>query len=598
MENEEFSFMNNIISNNDQNIYETFYSEYMNNSKIIVDYIEYNFKNCNKDNSIEKLNKLGKLLRLSGIDYSNNIYEYINNNTNLLIKCIEIIIENCNVEELNDTAMQFIESYYLNNDNIKFDTQITEYIDEDTDIQITTYYPNTVKEIRKIPLLSEEENLELIINYQKTKSKEYRDKIITHNLRLIIPIAYKYSKRWNIDVEDLLLEGTFGILRALEDYDPSKAKFSTYASNWISQKISRYIVDNKSNIRIPVNKYEKLVKYRKACNRLINKLGRIPTDKEVADELEISLDKIIEYKQLLTPIKSLNDTITVDSDEELIDFIPTGDMTPEEKSLNLNFDDLKNALDKLNEDQRNIICLRYGLYDGIPRTLDQVCKDLYKYGLKKNKLTGERARQIEVKALKILKSELSKNNNIKIEKPKQKYTDIYLDKKIELLINILKNTDSEIIEIIFKDIPNYYITLFYRYYDSNFNKKDKEIPYDTKVILVTQLLIKVSYERDKILNNVVKKNNMIVFPTNIYAYFDKKNNIEKTKEDVNRCINRLSAEKRYLLSQYYDIYYDTGALIKTDILESDKVKLNQIFKDIDFDLPTSKHKIYKQKKKI
>lgn len=93
------------------------------------------------------------------------------------------------------------------------------------------------------------------------------------------------------------------------------------------------------------------------------------------------------------------------------------------------------------------------------------------------------------------------------------------------------------------------------------------------------------------------KNTSNYFPINIYSFFDIKDDIEKTKEDLNRCIDRLPAEKRYLLAKYYDIYNETGNIIKNEILESDRKNLNQVLKDLDFDMPTSKHKVYKQKKK-
>lgn len=601
---EEFKFIKN-KNIPEEEIYNFINKSYFSSKgiKIIIGYIEYNFKDLNDTNCIPLLNRFTTILNESKIEISNELYYEIKAKTNLLDNCIALILNNKdNLEKLNESSLDLIEDYYIINEKADYNDQISE-IDEDTDdidTNINIPKSNTLREIENIPLLEDKETYELAKLYRETKEKKYRDKLVVHNMRLILPIASKYSKRNHIDMEDLVLEGSFGLIRAVEDYDPEKAKFSTYAVYWINQKIKRYIMEAGRNIRIPVCKHEKLIKYKKVESMLYDKLGKKPTDDEIAQELDVKVEKIDEYKQLLQPIKSLNDTINNDSDDEVLDFLPSDERSPEQKLIDDNFDELKKAITKLNEDQKNIISLRYGLYDGQPRTLEQVCIELYELGLKKNRISRERARQIEAKALEILYNELSSRKK-EIEKAEnndeKKFTEEYLDKRIELLTNLLKTTDKRLLNDVLSNISEYYKTLINQYYDDNYNiiNKDK-LTYNVKLLIVTKLIPKITYVRDRIISYSVNVSENIVLPTNLYVYFDNRNDYAKTKENVNKCINRLASEDRYILAKYYDIYYDTGGIITTKISEADKIKLHKILKNIEFDMPTIKHKTYKKKK--
>lgn len=594
----EFQFLNiNVIDEID--IYKYVHKSFFSNKgcKILIDYIKTNFDNCTKENSITLLNRFAEILNKSKIDITKELYEDIKNKTNLLDKCIKLIIDDKKyIDMLNDYSLDLIEYYY--NDKDEYIDTINDLTENDEiilhDINI---FSSTIKELQNIPLLSDEQTYEYTTKYNETHEKKYRDLIIVHNLRLIYPIANKYSNNSNLEFEDLLFEGVFGLIRALEDYDPRKAKFSTYATYWIEQKIRRYIYDRGSNIRIPVFKHEKLNKYKKAKNELYEKLGRNPTDKEVAEKLKIDVSKIDEYKKLLLPLKSLNEATNNENEDEIIDYIPSEEKTPEQKAIDNNYYELNEAIKELNDDQKIVLYLRYGLYDGKTRTLTEVKDDLLR--IKNKKITSERVRQIEEKALSILKEKLKKQNEYTNKALEEKlYTEEYLDIKLLLLLNILKSTNDKLLNEILEQIPKGYTEILSKYFDNNYNpRKDKIISYNTKLLLVKDLLPKITNARDRIISYSFNNTNGIVLPTNIYVYFNHINDYLKTKEHVNKCIDRMDPSDRYILGKYYDIRYDNGGLITTRITNKDKIKLSKILKNIEFDLPVSKSKVYNKKTK-
>jgi RNA polymerase primary sigma factor len=264
-------------------------------------------------------------------------------------------------------------------------------------------------EIGRIPLLTGEEEVILAKRIEKG-DQEATQLLITANLRLVVSIAKKYSKS-NLELLDLIQEGNIGLMRAVEKFDYTKGfKFSTYATWWIRQAITRAIADQARTIRIPVHMIETINKFNKTSNILATKLGRPPTDEEIAKEMEIEIEKIAEIRKIKQNPTSLATPIGEEKDSKLQDVIPDDwSQSPEDYATGEYLkNQLRDILDSLQDRERRVLSLRFGLDDGVSRTLEEVGKE---FGV-----TRERIRQIEAKALKKLK-----------EKSAQQKLDDYID---------------------------------------------------------------------------------------------------------------------------------------------------------------------------
>jgi RNA polymerase primary sigma factor len=250
-----------------------------------------------------------------------------------------------------------------------------------------------LREIGKIPLLSAEEELELA---QKVVAgdKRAKDKMAEANMRLVVSIAKRYVGR-GLDLLDLIQEGNTGLLRAVEKFDPDKGfKFSTYATWWIRQAITRAIADQARTIRIPVHMVETINKLLRTQRRLTQSLNREPTNEEIAKEMEIEVDKVEHIMKIKQDISSLDANIRDDEEDSVLaDFIEDEDtVTPEESATSqLLKEQVKTVLGALSEREQKIIRLRFGLEDGKQHTLEDVGQEFA--------VTRERIRQIEAKAL-------------------------------------------------------------------------------------------------------------------------------------------------------------------------------------------------------
>ena len=280
-----------------------------------------------------------------------------------------------------------------------------------------------LKEIGQVPLLSSDEETVLAIKMDtglKAKErldhsenltvaekeilkKEYeigsnaRNRLIEANLRLVVSIAKKYVGR-GMQFLDLIQEGNMGLMKAVEKFDHTKGfKFSTYATWWIKQSITRAIADQARTIRIPVHMVETINKTGRVSRQLLQELGREPTPAEIADKMGVSVDKINEIQQISQDPVSLEKPIGEEEDSRLVDFIEDND-TPSPSSqaeANMLNDKLKEVLDTLTPRENEVIRRRYGLDDGKPKTLEEVGKEF--------NVTRERIRQIEAKALRKLR---------------------------------------------------------------------------------------------------------------------------------------------------------------------------------------------------
>ncbi|HEY1835350.1 MAG TPA: RNA polymerase sigma factor RpoD [Candidatus Saccharimonadales bacterium] len=250
-----------------------------------------------------------------------------------------------------------------------------------------------LREIGKIPLLNAEEELALAQRVV-AGDKVAKDKMAEANMRLVVSIAKRYVGR-GLDLLDLIQEGNTGLLRAVEKFDPDKGfKFSTYATWWIRQAITRAIADQARTIRIPVHMVETINKLLRTQRRLTQELNREPTNEEIAEAMEIDVDKVEHIMKIKQDISSLDASIRDDEDDSVLaDFIEDEDtVTPEESATNqLLKEQVKGVLSALSEREQKIIKLRFGLEDGKQHTLEEVGQEFA--------VTRERIRQIEAKAL-------------------------------------------------------------------------------------------------------------------------------------------------------------------------------------------------------
>lgn len=263
------------------------------------------------------------------------------------------------------------------------------YIDDIADDSVRLY----LREIGKIPLLTAEEELALA---KKVVSgdKRAKDQMAEANMRLVVSIAKRYVGR-GLDLLDLIQEGNTGLLRAVEKFDPERGfKFSTYATWWIRQAITRAIADQARTIRIPVHMVETINKLLRTQRRLTQELNREPTNEEIAAAMEMDVDKVEHIMKIKQDISSLDASVRDDEEDSVLgDFIEDEDQkTPSESaSEQLLKEQVRQILGTLTEREQKILKLRFGLEDGKSHTLEEVGQEF--------SVTRERIRQIEAKAL-------------------------------------------------------------------------------------------------------------------------------------------------------------------------------------------------------
>ncbi len=314
---------------------------------------------------------------------------------------------NLTIDDISDEGIDFnsIDPIEEDDDSISIEEPKTQEslnsVNSDDSVRIY------LQQIGKIPLLSAQEELEVAKKIYETQSEIARKVLINANLRLVVSIAKKYIGR-GLSFLDLIQEGNMGLIKATEKFDYTKGyKFSTYATWWIQQSITRAIADKARIIRLPIHLIESINKIKKATMDLTTEFGRIPNKQEIADKMGISVSK------LNSIVKSTQSTISIDTptgqkddSNKIIDYIvdestiAPDNLVSQESML----DDIKNMLDQLSQKERDVLILRFGLNnDGNKKTLDEIGSI---YGVSR-----ERIRQIENRAISKLKK-LCRNTNI------------------------------------------------------------------------------------------------------------------------------------------------------------------------------------------
>ena len=372
---------------------------------IINGYINQEFsKNIDYDNAINSFNKLESFLELCNFILSTDIIEKLVSENTLIMKLLNAIFEMDRDEIVNgkfdesysELIVSFIEIYCKKN-NIKIKEVELKYEDigafasQDS----TSIY---LKEIQNYGRYSKEEELEIITKIKNGDIKA-RNEFLEQNLRLVVSIAKKYQGR-NIPLIDLIQEGNIGLMKALDEFDINKGcKFSTYATNWITAFIRRYIADKGRNIRLPVNFYYEISNFMKIKNRLERELGREPNILELARKTGKDKDTILRYFAYLNDTKSLDDKVGEKEDTDFSYFIPSKDESLEKSVIKKDLSTRMSELLKecnLNEREIDVLSSRYGLNGIDVLTLEEIGQ---KYGV-----TRERIRQIETRALKKIRN--------------------------------------------------------------------------------------------------------------------------------------------------------------------------------------------------
>lgn len=301
------------------------------------------------------------------------------------------ILESSNIEIVEDLVTPVEEDFKGANKNAELDVALAaEGINIDDPVKVY------LKEIGRVPLLSAEEEIDLATRMGEG-DVEARKRLSEANLRLVVSIAKRYVGR-GMQFLDLIQEGNLGLIKAVEKFDHTKGfKFSTYATWWIRQAITRAIADQARTIRIPVHMVETINKVKKVSSQLLHKNGHEPTAEEISAELDMPCDKVREIMRVAQEPVSLETPIGEEEDSHLGDFIPDDDApAPADAASHILLkEQLSEVLQTLTPREEKVLRLRFGLEDGRSRTLEEVGKEF--------NVTRERIRQIEAKALRKLR---------------------------------------------------------------------------------------------------------------------------------------------------------------------------------------------------
>ncbi len=347
-----------------------------------------------KKPQIKSLLDKGKVSgKLATHDIDNAILEIEGFDVDDIEKLYELI-ETSGIEIIDEIGDEML-------DALSFDIESTKANEDDNstdakNVAIDDPVKVYLKEIGRVPLLTSEEEIELAIRISED-DQEAKRRLSEANLRLVVSIAKRYVGR-GMQFLDLIQEGNLGLIKAVDKFDYTKGfKFSTYATWWIRQAITRAIADQARTIRIPVHMVETINKVKKTNSQLLHENGRDPTAEEIAERLDMPVEKVREILRVAQEPVSLETPIGEEEDSHLGDFIPDDEAQApvDAASMALMREQLADVLKTLTPREARVLSLRYGLEDGNPKTLEEVGKEF--------NVTRERIRQIEAKALRKLR---------------------------------------------------------------------------------------------------------------------------------------------------------------------------------------------------
>ncbi len=346
-----------------------------------------------KNNAFKKLVERGKASgHLTAQEIDNLIVE-MDLDVDELEKLNDLIDSN-NISIIDDFSSETLDGISLEVDLPK-ETDAAETVAVNDNAAMDDPVKVYLKEIGRIPLLTAEEEIELAIRITDD-DEQAKKRLAEANLRLVVSIAKRYVGR-GMQFLDLIQEGNLGLIKAVDKFDYTKGfKFSTYATWWIRQAITRAIADQARTIRIPVHMVETINKVKKAQSQLLHLNGHEATPEEIAEYLEMPVDKVREIIRVSQEPVSLETPIGEEEDSHLGDFIPDDALAPADAaSMSLLKEQLAEVLKTLTPREEKVLKLRFGLDDGNPKTLEEVGKEF--------NVTRERIRQIEAKALRKLR---------------------------------------------------------------------------------------------------------------------------------------------------------------------------------------------------
>lgn len=571
---------------------------------IINGYINQEFpRNIDYDNAINSFNKLENFLELCDFILSTDIIEKLINENTLIRKLLNAIFEMDKEEIVNgkfdesysELIISFIEIYCKKN-NIKIKEVELKYEDfgafasQDS----TSIY---LKEIQNYGRYSKEEELEIITRIKNGDIKA-RNEFLEHNLRLVVSVAKKYQGR-NIPLIDLIQEGNIGLMKALDEFDINKeCKFSTYATNWITAFITRYIADKSRNIRLPANFYYEISNFRKIKNCLERELGREPTVLELVRKTGKGKDTILRYFTYLNDTKSLDDKVGEKEGTDFSYFIPSKDESLEKSAIKKDLSTrMSELLEKcnLNEKEIDVLSSRYGLNGRDVLTLEEIGQ---KYGV-----TRERIRQIETKALKKIRN----SSHVK------EFAD-FTDDPVNAMNNLMKMRKAYLFNpysfkknIISKDEDNNDKNIYVIYADKGFFKEEvdeaiKSLSEEEIDLLKSRygenldkcpttrmnrnelvekfthglfpkilLIMKNNREKNMIKEPKKERKKYMKMPRNIYAIFREQGYSE---EELTKAINSLPEDEVEILKSIYGA--DFTKLPTVTLSKEEKTKLYSV----------------------
>ncbi|WMJ85167.1 RNA polymerase sigma factor RpoD [Oscillospiraceae bacterium LTW-04] len=340
-------------------------------------------------NTVKDLIEQGKAKGKLTTSEINDVLEELDFDVEQVEKLYETL-ESCNVEIVENYAQTIETDFPMPAEEEVEATLTVEGINIDDPVKVY------LKEIGRVPLLSSDEEVDLAVR-MSNGDPQARKRLSEANLRLVVSIAKRYVGR-GMQFLDLIQEGNLGLIKAVEKFDHTKGfKFSTYATWWIRQAITRAIADQARTIRIPVHMVETINKVKKVSSQLLHKNGHEPTAEEIAEEIDMSVDKVREIMRVAQEPVSLETPIGEEEDSHLGDFIPDDDApAPADAASHILLrEQLSEVLHSLTPREEKVLRLRFGLEDGRSRTLEEVGKEF--------NVTRERIRQIEAKALRKLR---------------------------------------------------------------------------------------------------------------------------------------------------------------------------------------------------